>query len=443
MARQYYPRVQIILHPIVSNGDTADITDWFGENCIISTSKGMLEPSGSFAINFLDRKMGNDSVYARVHPMDGIEIRACHNGTREPKTIMRGFVSRVSRDEAFDEDGTPVRRVSISGEDVGKVWLTQYLHLLPTAEDSLLATQGFGVNARYLGNKSKSVPGKEFVKDIGGVLAKHVATLTANTKMGLTLDFAPEGEGEIPSSLLQSSTDISFYQLMASMLDAGAFYELWIDDPGEGAALLRWRDLWSGPAGVQVTQEDIASIQCWRDDSRVSNWYFVMPRGSMLLSQSDTYQQAIRAGGVCDGRTEDPWSQEKHFGWRKLEVESALMPENYPANNDQPTIYQYQASLPAMDQWVTAKTKRLRELNKDNSRLESCTATLSGNEDMRPGTWVTVQKSDAAFRYYATKVDHQIHLYNSFKTTLHGMRGERLTGGGSYRDELDLKGVLK
>ena len=87
MARQYYPRVQVILHPIVSSGSTTDITDWFGDNCSITTSKGILEPSGSFAISFLDKRMGNDSVYARVHPMDGIEIRACHDGKKEPKVI--------------------------------------------------------------------------------------------------------------------------------------------------------------------------------------------------------------------------------------------------------------------------------------------------------------------------------------------------------------------
>ena len=75
--------------------------------------------------------------------------------------------------------------------------------------------------------------------------------------------------------------------------------------------------------------------------------------------------------------------------------------------------------------------------------LESCTAVVSGNEDMRPGTWVTVQKSDASFRYYAVKVAHQIHLFNSYKTTLYGMRGEKLSGDGSYRSELDLKGTLK
>lgn len=442
MARQYYPRVQVILHPIVSSGSTTDITDWFGDNCSITTSKGILEPSGSFAISFLDKRMGNDSVYARVHPMDGIEIRACHDGKKEPKVIMRGFVSRVSREEAFDEDGTPVRRVTINGEDVGKVWLIQYLYLLPTAEDQIKAMTGYGVLARYFGNSPKNVSGAQFVKAIGQVLADHVTVLTANTKMGLTLDFAPEGDGEIPSALLQSTTDISFYQLLASMLDAGAFYELWIDDPGEGPALLRWRLLWSGQAGEHVTQDDIASIQCWRDDSRVSNWYFAMPRGSMLVSQGDAYYQARRAGEICDGR-KDQWSKEEHYGWRKLEVEMALQPESYPDNNDQPTIHQHQASIPAMDEWVNTKTTLLRNMNKDNSRLESCTIVLSGNEDMRPGTWVTVQKSEAAFKYYAVKVDHQIHLYNSFKTTLHGMRGERLSGDGSYREELDLKGVLK
>lgn len=442
MTRQFYPVVQIILHPIVSSGSTTDITDWFGESCAITTSKGVLEPSGTFSISFLDKRMGSDSVYARVHPMDGIEIRAAHDGKRQPKVIMRGFVSRVSRDEAFDEDGTPVRRISITGEDVGKVWLTQYLYLLPTADDQKNVLAKYGVNAKYLGNNPKNISGAEFIETLGKVLADHVQTLTANTKMGLTLDFAPEGEGEIPATLLQSVTDISFYQLFSSMLDAGAFYELWIDDPGQGAALLRWRKLWSGPGGVTVTQDEIASIQCWRDDSRVSNWYFCVPRAGYLDSQADTYMEAMRAGDVPDGR-KDQWSKEEHYGWRKMEVDMALYPPSYPNNNDQPTKHQTTASVPALTEWVIKKTQELRDLNKDNSRKESCTMSGSGNEDMRPGTWVTVQKSDATFCYYAVKVDHFIHLYNSFKTTLHGARGEKLTGDGTYRAELDLKGTQK
>lgn len=443
MARQYAPRVQVILHPIVSGGDTQDITDWFGDSCMITTSKGVLEPAGSFAINFLDRPIGKDkSVYALVHPMDGIEIRACHDGKNPMKVIMRGFVSRVSREEAFDEDGTPVRRISISGQDVGKVWLTQYLYFLPNASDQMQTLSGYGILSRYLGSSAKSVTGADFLKRIGDVLKKHVDVITADTKMGLTLGFAPEGEGEIPVQLIQSFKDVSFHQFMSSLLDAGAFYELWIDDPGEGSALIRWRPLWSGPAGVTVTADDVSSIQCFRDDSRVSNWYFCWPRGGALITQDVGYMEAQRAGEICDGR-KDPWSKEQHFGYRKMEVEYSLRPEGFPASVDQTTKHQYNASKQATTTWVQKLTKKLRDLNKENAHLESCTAVLSGNEDLRPGTWVTVQKSEAAFRYYAAKVDHQIHLFNSFKTTLHGMRGERLSGDGSYRAELDLKGALK
>ena len=361
MARQYAPRVQVILHPIVSGGSTMDITDWFGESCVINTSKGVLEPAGSFSINFLDRPVGGSSVYALVHPMDGIEIRACHDSSKTPKVLMRGFVSRVSREEALDEDGTPVRRVSISGEDVGKVWLTQYLYFLPNAKDQDAVLTRYGILSRYFGSKAKSISGNDFVRQLGSVLADHVATLTANTKMGLSLGFAPEGEGEIPADLIQSFRDVSFHQFMSSLLDAGAFYELWIDDPGDGEALIRWRDLWSGPGGVSVSIDDIASLQCWRDDSRVSNWYFCWPRGGALLTQTDAYAEASRTGDLCDGRDYE-WSKELHFGYRKVEVEFSLRPAGYPANNDQPREPQYQAAKMPMSEWIKKLTGKLKEL---------------------------------------------------------------------------------
>lgn len=443
MARQFHPRVLVMLHPIVSEGETKNITEWFGESCVISTSKGIMEPSGTFSISFLDRRDGNSSIYARVHPMDGIEIMAVHDGKKPLKTIMRGFVSRVSREEGLDEDGTPVRRVSITGEDVGKIWLTQYLYFLPTAQDQIRTISGFGIHANYFHSNPKNMTGAEFIEKLGSVLAGHVDTLTANTKMGLSLGFAPEGKGLIAPHLLQGSHDISFYQFMASLLDAGAFHELWIDDPGQGPALIRWRDLWSGPAGEHINQDQIASIRAWRDDSSVSNWYFCYPRAGVLVTQTDAYIEALRAGDVCDGRTEDRWSLEKHFGWRKMEVNFALRPEGFSSNNDQTKKSQYEQSVPIMSEYIKAQTLRLRNLNKDNSRLESCTAVVEGNEEIRPGTWVTMQKSEAAWMFYAVKVEHQIHLFNSFKTTVHGMRGERLSGDDSYREELDLKGTLK
>jgi len=442
MARQYYPRVQVLLHPIVSWGSKTDITEWFGEGSVITTSKGVLEPSGHFTLSFLDRPIDeNDSVYSRLHPMDGIEIRACHDGKKPLKTIMRGFVSHVSRSEEMGQDGTPVRRISISGEDVGKVWITQYIYYLPN-KDQNITMEELGFFRKYLGDTPKSIAGNEFVRRLGSVLAKHVAELTANTQMGLSLDFAPEGEGEISCWSIQAQYDISFHQCLSCMLDAGAFYELWMDDPGEGPALLRWRELWSGPNGVTVTADDIASINCWRDDSRTSNWYFCFPRSGVLEHQTDRYWEAMKAGDICDGRN-DQWSKEVHYGWRKMEVKFSLLPPFFPGNNDQPNKGQYLASVDPMTRWIQKRTQKLRDLNKNNSRLESCTATVSGNEEMRPGTWVTVQKKDAAFRYYAVKVEHRIHLFQSFTTTLHGMRGEKLTGDGTYRAELDLKGALK
>lgn len=125
-----------------------------------------------------------------------------------------------------------------------------------------------------------------------------------------------------------------------------------------------------------------------------------------------------------------------------MEVNFALRPEGYAPNSDQPTKEQHQAGIPSMSQWIITLTDKLKKLNQNNSRLESCTAVIEGNEEVRPGTWVTMQKSEAAWMFYAVKVEDHIHLFNSFKTTIHGMRGERLSGDDSYREELDLKGAL-
>jgi len=51
------------------------------------------------------------------------------------------------------------------------------------------------------------------------------------------------------------------------------------------------------------------------------------------------------------------------------------------------------------------------------------------------------QKTVIPFQYYATKVEHEITLWGGFFSVLHGERGEFVSGKGTYRPELDLKGT--
>lgn len=444
MKKQYAPRFEVKLIGLYSGFSEIDITHWFGDGSVIRTSKGIMEPHGTFTITFLDKIIDDaNSIYAKLAPMDGIKILAAHDGSQDMKCIMRGFISDIHRDETIGDDGRPVRRVTVTGHDVGKLWITQILYFLPIPKDAKDLMSSYGIYEKFLGSSPKLMSGAAFLSAvIFMVISPQLENLEADAKLGIHLNPAPEGEGTVPAYLIQQYQDVSVYQFLYSLLDAGAFYELWMDDPGDGVVEVRWRPLWSGPDGETVTADDIQSISVWRNDSKVSNWFWAYPRAGAVISQTQAYIEAMRAGELPDARKHEACA-EKYFGLRKMEVNFSLVPPGWSSNADVTVESQYRIGEKDMTAWIQSRITTLKDLNKDNSLKESCTLRLSGNEKIRAGRWLTVIKKDADFRYYATRVEHEIVLWQSFVTTVHGERGEKRSGDGTYRPELDLKGVLK
>lgn len=443
MKKQYYPRFKIELIGLFAGFDALDITHWFGDNCQIRVSKSIFEPMGSFSITFLDRIIiDSSSVYSLISPMDGIKIWAGHDGSKDLKCIMRGFVSDIRRDESMGDDGMPTRRVTVTGHDVGKLWLTQKIYFLPTPKDAASVLTSFGFFTKFLGTSPKTLSGSEFLSAVVGyVLLPQLLGLDADQKLSISLVTAGEGDGEVPVHVIQGYQDLSVYQFLYSLLDCGAFHELWMDDPGDGPVDVRWRPLWSGPEGITITSNEMQSISVWRNDTKVSNWFWAFPRAGAMNFQTQAYIEGIRAGNVPDARSYE-WCAEKYFGLRKMEVNFSLAPPGWPANADTVTEGQHKAGAVSATEWIKNRSEKLKELNQDNARLENCTIRFCGNEEARPGRWVTVKKGEEDFRFYATKIEHEITLWQSFVTILHGERGEKRSGIVSYREELDLKGAL-
>lgn len=443
MKKQYAPRFRAVLVGLFSGFSEIDITNWLGDNCQIRTSKGIFDPMGSFTITFLDKRMDADSVYARLFPMDGIKIWAAHDGAKDMKCIMRGFVSDIHRDETMGDDGRPVRRVTVTGHDVGKLWITQSLYFLPIPKDAKDLMTSYGIYERFLGTSPKAMPGRRFLASVVGyVLLPQLLKLDQDAKLGLSLASAGESEGDVPAQLIQHLQDISLYQFLYSLLDCGAFNELWMDDPGDGAVDVRWRPLWSGPDGITITTDEMQSISVWRNDAKVSNWFWAFPRATSIISHTQAYIETMRADTLPDAR-DYKWCAERFFGLRKMEVNYSLAPPGWIANADVVPEQQYVEGEISMTEWIKRRCVKLKDLNKDNSRLESCTIRFCGNEEARPGRWITVKKGDTTYRYYATKIEHEINLWQSFTTTMHGERGEKISGQATYIPELDLKGAMR
>lgn len=444
--RQYSPSVRVIYHNLISGTGAGDITHWFGDGCTIHTSKGVFEPAGNWSITFLDKQMGGDSVYARLSPMDAIDIQVSHDGRSAPKTIMRGFVSSVSRSESIGGDGKPARRVTISGQDVGKLWITLSLYINILADDGRDASkilQGLGPVSKFIGESTKNMSGANLLTEFTKLMHSDLQKMLASSSLDISLVAQPEGEGDVPYQLMQSMRDITYYQFLQHCLDAGVLYELWIDDPGDGDAIVRWREMWSGEEGSFYNEDQIQTANVSRDDSRVSNWFWYWPRTAAMLDAKDVQLEARRVGKGPQDATDYQWCAEKFFGFRKLSVEGSLLPPGWATNADEKSKAANIGGRDSFTDWVAKQTEKLKDMNKDNVRLENCVFRICGDESVRPGKWYTFSKNGVPYRYYAVSVEHEFNFWGGFFTTIHGMRGEKWSGQGSYFSELNLSGATR
>src|SRR5471030_1603518 len=97
-----------------------NLAPWLGDGSSINTSKGIHEPAGGFVINVPDMPAdsgGLETLYGIIEPMDLIEIRMQRSTdpfvTDTVPIVMRGFVSKVTRQEAMTAGGRPQRSVTI------------------------------------------------------------------------------------------------------------------------------------------------------------------------------------------------------------------------------------------------------------------------------------------------------------------------------------------
>lgn len=152
---------------------TIDLTPYLGDQGSVRVTKSVREPAGAFSIAFADRihQDAADSVYGLVEPMDVVEIRMAgdsHEYTESvgAPVVMRGLVSQVQRTEGMGGDGKPMRTVTISGQDYGKIWqILQVFNLphLPDTGASLITS--FPFFQRY-GLTFNTMPASQFVREV-------------------------------------------------------------------------------------------------------------------------------------------------------------------------------------------------------------------------------------------------------------------------------------
>jgi hypothetical protein len=443
--RQYAPKIEIIHYGVVSGTwEHIDLAKWLGEGCSVSTSKSIRSPMGQFTITFVDKEYPgfDDSVYYMVAPMDAIEIRVAHDGRKAPKLIMRGFVSDVRRDEAMGQDGKPIRRVTIIGHDIGKIFVQQRVYFTPLPEDVGMLLTGMGVLVKYLGPNAKSVTVQQYVSAMNALAQKHLNTLLAESALSINLSNRATAIGLIPPQILNSLNDCSLHDHMARLLDIGIFNEMFTQDTEAGAVLIV-RPVFDQEDGISITEQDVQSVSLHRTDADVVNWFWVRLTRCEWWDQMTTLIQATETRAF-DQRQFEP-CHEKKYGFRKLEVPAYLFPPGHGLE-DAPPLPKVHANQASLYNWITERQAQLTATNCYNALYEFGQMRIEGNEDVQIGTWLTLTKGSTTQRMYVIQVNHDFQAFGNYTTTLKFERGDsyfqRMKGGG-YKPELNLKGALK
>lgn len=455
-----------------------DLSPFLGDGSSISTRKSVNEPAGGFSITLLDRPYDNgnglDSLYGLIEPMDLVEIRWRHKpeaypGDRLP-LVMRGFVSVVARGEGMTPDGRPIRNVTISGQDYGKLWQMIQIFYGPNYIIGQDILSGFKLLDKF--NVPNAISNVDFVNiAIDQIINPFLKNLLPQgsefPSITVKADSVRKGATGIAGIQTQEG---SIYNLLRSYMDIGPFNELFLTEDDNGVYCVYRQNPALGLDGqpldpettkapysgkliveaselrlVRVPAKDIVSIEVARSDSGVANYYWVSPAGFLLNSDVYARQQGYSAE---ERKTIDqstyPNSAEKLYGMRMMWVDTKL---------GGPTVSNVKSGLPAaehakrdaaINDWTRQRREFLVAQNKDNSILESGQLRIAGDQNIRAGNYISVVRGTIESLYYVTSVSHQVLPFRGVYTTLTVERGMgfanriKLNGGVSspYLSEL-------
>jgi hypothetical protein len=455
-----------------------DLKPYLGEAGGVRTSKSVREPAGAFAITLADKMHPElmESLYALIEPMDLVEIRFCHdaadklykdkNGGRPP-IVMRGLVSEIRRDESMGNDGKPVRKVVITGQDLGKLWqifIIYYLQVAATGESTLTEFRFFD---KYLQDKKMVTQfAKTFFKEIVAEVLNPFLARLQNTsgEPVISKGFVPYVtiEGSISPYTLNAFSDVSLYSMMSTLFDVGPYNEMFIEDNEDEVSLilrpLPFHDV-SGKSimgivtpspghdtpALDIPGEDIQNITSMRSDKGVANWYWSANTKWVLTNDGVQMLQAQQA--LTEDKRLYPNSGMDRYGFRKMHIEYKLGAESEVPDSDTGTPEVIAKNKMTPIEWAKKRRNLLADLNKDNVVFESGTMRVRGNEKIKAGRFITSTRGGVNESwFYVVSVDHDFVPFQGYFTTINYERGTDFINRASnsvspYLKELNVGGI--
>ncbi|HFD88180.1 MAG TPA: hypothetical protein ENJ35_10975 [Gammaproteobacteria bacterium] len=450
MVKAYLPKVEVTLIKVVQRDrnrpkpatgpdSIIDLTPYLAEGSVVTFSRGINQPAGVFSIDFPDQMMpqSRDTLYSMVEPMDIIEIRMAREPHKYPSglpVVFRGFVSLIKRNEKMS-GGKPQRRVVISGRDWGgimqsiQIFYKKDYAVGQIIMDSFPMFSTYGVTLEYLSPS-------DFVSVIvDKIVTPWLDALWKAAKVERRLRLEPKTtvtQGRVGTNGIQHYEG-GIWGLLSSWTDL-AWNELIFDDD-DGGSYLRYRakpyrDIETGelvmsdavePDRVEMGADAVVSLNVERNIERVFNYFHVEAPQAVMNSVDLINVEAMQKGSVFV--TDDPNTDPVIYGLRKLtEATTMTSPDNTNSVADKPSDEQ-QSFIDQHNDWLGSRRDDLKGMRKDASVLESGSMTLRGNERIKPGVYIDIDRGAVKAEYYAQNVTHTFEVLGAYITEVEFIRG--------------------
>lgn len=426
-----------------------NLAPFLTEGGTIQTFKDIRSPAGGFTISLTDeadRSLGGslDSLAGFLEPMDYVEISLAREGA--PRIVMRGFLSNIRRFETLS-GGKPTRRVILSGQDYGKV--PQMVAIIMRRD---LANENFGAYLSAFpllvkfGFGNTAIPADQWMSlTVNGVLNSFLSRLRG------FVAYRGEGVGPIPNLGFEpggvpgqvGGLGIQFFDgTMASFIAQNAdlpWNEAFIEDRDSGPFMvyrpIPWvalsgapiqtrnvpRNLMPDGSRMVIKADEILTMSTQRSDQDVANIFFVNAPIAELAAQTPLANEALLSGSnFVQG---NPNCSPELYGDRIMEASTShVSPQIFGQLSGKPAGAAKPDSI-INSAWFANRRDLLKALYQDNVVFESGAITVRGNDRIKPGRYIDVQRGNRAAQVYVTGVTHSFEPFRSFTTSIQFERG--------------------
>lgn len=450
-----------------------DLTGFLGDGSSVRTSKSTREPAGGFTISFTDQSHKDwassyappgfqalESVYGLVEPMDVIEIRMWSGVgalplTRNYPIIMRGFVSEVSRGQSMGSDGRPVRTVTISGQDYGKIWQTFRVLYLPAYAEGKGLLSSFALSELFGVAVVNAMPAGEFIRTmVEKIINPHLAGFLPET---LPSDIPKQIKTGSSISVKHGMVNQSFqnmqgslYEIMRFHGDVGVWNELYTEDMEDGvhcvyraipalhltrpqgASSRKIQDDAPDPVYVAISDSAVESMSIARSDSNLANFYWVNNSRFDLIDDMQRKLSAITEDNASVSLKEYPNTAVKYYGVRPMYAETQQGGDEVDNQTGGLPKGEQEDRSKKQEAWIDRRRRHMMEMNRDNvvfergsARIKGCPMRMDGKgEAMKAGDYASFTMGRTIWSAYVYQVDHEFIPYQGYTTTLLFERGE-------------------